>query len=210
MKSHALFLALLMGSHAYATNTPDPDPLPSPQAFAVGVGVGVAHSDASATGGAATATQTQSAEAHSEGSQASSDNSVAITSTYRGVRNAPSVALGGVFPTADCQGGFGLGGSGINGSGLLNFSFSKKECQLVVLAQNFAALGMPDVSCEILKTTKAWQNAVKRNPNLAAVCETPEVVSHSSDAAASVPAVDMSSYATKEELNRAFEKAVSK
>lgn len=167
-------------------------------------------SAATATSGDSSATQSQ--EAYSEGSNASSDNSVNITSTYRGVRNAPSVALGSIFPTASCQAGVGIGGSGVNGSGLFNFSFTKKECEAFLLAQHFVSIGMPDISCEILKTTKAFQRAVKIYPQLDMLtdCSPLPTPKSSKIETAPAPPVDLSGYATKEELDRAFKKAQQK
>jgi hypothetical protein len=195
MKSHLLF-ALLISSTAFATNHPPPKPVGT-EATAVASAESVVVSSVASV----TAVDVANSQQQDQSQSASADNAgntQTINSSYKGVRNAPSVALGAVYPTASCQGGVGLGGSGVNGSGLLNFSFTKKECETVVLAQNFAALGMPDVSCEILKTTKAWKRAVVNNPELAAHCEQPEPASQAQAAVASPP--DMSSYVKRDEL----------
>jgi hypothetical protein len=86
----------------------------------------------------------------------------------------------------------------VNGSGLLNFSYSKKECETIVLAQNFASIGMPETSCDLLKTTKAWNRAAAINPKLVAECEpkAPPVA----EAPAPVAAPDLSGFVKKEEL----------
>lgn len=222
----------LLTTQAHATHPPKTQPPATTAASqAVGVGVGVAiaaggdaHSNSASVaeahggaGGASDAAATSSVgdvtavggEAYSEGSSASSDNAVNITSTYKGVRNAPSVALGSIFPTASCQGGVGVGGSGVNGSGLLSFSFTKKECEAFLLAQHFVSIGMPDISCEILKTTKAFRRAEKQYPELRMLTDCSPAPK---TAAAPIvqPPVDMSKYATKEEVARAFKQAQSK
>jgi hypothetical protein len=225
MKSHILLALSLMVAHATvsANGTLDPPPQTttntSSQAQGVGIGVGVGIGAAEAVSGstsdsAASATQTQAQDqSQTQNASAEANNSglsQAVALNYKGVRNAPSVALGAGFPTAGCQGVAGIGGSGVNGSGLFNFSFTKKECETVVLAQNFAALDMPDVSCEILKTTKAWQRAVEKNPALEANCA--PLTKEETALPISITPIhpDMSIYATKEDLDRAFKRSLSK
>lgn len=155
---------------------------------------------ASADGGNAAATAaggTSSAEAVAGDSAASADNALSLTQNYEAKRSAPSIAAASVYPTAGCQGGVSLGGSGSGGAGLLGFSFTKRECETVVLAQNFAAIGMAETSCDLLKTTKAWRRATERNPQLAANCEPkPESVAVAEPA----PVADTSQFVTREEL----------
>lgn len=211
-------LALLASQAALATNPPKPaTPSAEANSAAVGIGVGVAlsgavsgsESNAAATGGSAVATQTQTANggnAVSEGSSAdsdssaSSDNALNLTQNYKGVRNAPSVIGGTIYPTAGCERGFGIGGSGVNGGGLLNFSYGKKECETIVLAQNFAQIGMPETSCDLLKTTKAWKRALKANPKLAASCEPKGADPIAQVPIDPAPTPDLSQYVTRDEL----------
>lgn len=214
-------LALLASQAALATPPAPKDPSADANAAAVGIGVGVALSGSESTaaaaaeggdalalaqggkggaggnGGAGGAGGQSSSDSSSD-SSASSDNALNLTQNYKGVRNAPSVIGGTIYPTAGCERGFGIGGSGVNGGGLLNFSYGKKECETIVLAQNFAQIGMPETSCDLLKTTKAWQRAVKANPKLAANCEpkTPDPI-------AQVPineTPDLSQYVRRDEL----------
>lgn len=175
-------------------------------ALAVGGEGGASDATAAASVGDVTA---NGGESYSEGSRASSDNAVNITSNYKGVRNAPSVALGSIFPTASCQAGVGIGGSGVNGSGLFNFSFTKKECEAFLLAQHFVTIGMPDISCEILKTTKAFKRAEKQYPELRMLTDCTPAPKVSAVPVPPQP-VDLSRYATKEEVDRAFRKALAK
>lgn len=224
---------VLLSTSALATAPHSPNA--NVESAAVGVGVGVAGARSTSVSGAHvsssnTNTLSQLAEGGAGGA-ASSDSSahaeggaggaggeggsadVKINSTYHAVRNAPSVALGSVFPTASCQGGFGLGGSGVNGSGLLNFSFTKKECETFLLAQHFMSIGMPDISCEILKTTKSFKRALKQYPELQLLvdCSPPvKVTMEAAKPTTSVAPPDMSQYVTKEELDRVFRKTVSK
>lgn len=209
MKLTTIILALCISSTAWATGghheTSPPQQSPVSQrtetsseadarASSQAAAAALATSESSATGGDSSSTATG-------GSAENNGNAnVEISSVYKGVRNAPSVALGSVYPTATCQGGLGIGGSGVNGSGLLNFSFTKKECETVVLAQNFAAIGMPETSCDILKTTKAWKRAAKANPKIQADCDARgkyEVVPVTEQAA---KPVDLSPYVKRDEL----------
>lgn len=91
--------------------------------------------------------------------------------TYQTKRNAPGIVGGSVFPTATCKAGFGIGGSGAAGGGLINIATTDKECQTIVLSQNFAAIGKNETACELLKVTKTWARAVKKNPTLAETCK---------------------------------------
>ncbi len=178
------------------------------EASAVAVGGEGGASDATAAASVGDVTA-NGGESYSEGSRASSDNAVNITSNYKGVRNAPSIALGSIFPTANCQAGVGVGGSGVNGSGLLNFSFTKKECEAFLLAQHFVSIGMPDISCEVLKTTKAFKRAEKQYPELRMLTDCTPAPKVSAVPVPPQP-VDLSRYATKEEVDRAFRKALAK
>lgn len=209
MKIATIIAALSISTTAWATGghheTSPPQQSPVSQraeasaeseADARAASLSVSGSESSATGGTSSASST--------GGSASAENNgnanVEISSTYKAVRNAPSVALGSVYPTATCQGGVGVGGSGVNGSGLLNFSFSKKECETVVLAQNFASIGMPETSCDILKTTKAWKRALAASKDLKADCDARgkyEVVPVDEQAA---KPVDLSPYVRRDEL----------
>lgn len=99
--------------------------------------------------------------------------SVNINTHVQAKRNAPSISGGTVFPTASCKGGFGIGGSGPAGGGLLNIATTDKECQTILLGDHFAAIGMPETACDMYKTTKTWDRAVAKNPNIRAACDAP-------------------------------------
>lgn len=147
--------------------------------------------------------QTQSAASNQDQSQSANNEgnsqSTTINQSYKAVRNAPSFAIASVYPTAGCQAGVSLGGSGVNGGGGLAFSLTKKECEAVVLAQNFAAIGMPDTSCDILKTTKAFKRAAKQIPALKDVsCEPKAPPSEFKSSATVTP--DLTPYVKRDEL----------
>jgi hypothetical protein len=95
--------------------------------------------------------------------------SVSFASTYVAKRNAPGAYAPSVYPTATCQKSVSLGFSGLWGGGSTGMSYSDKECQTTVLAQNLAAIGMTDTACDVLKTSDTWARAVKANPDLANV-----------------------------------------
>ena len=112
---------------------------------------------------------------------------VNISTHVQAKRNAPSISGGTVFPTASCKGGFGIGGSGPAGGGLLNIATTDRECQTVLLGDHFAAIGMPETACDLYKTTKTWERALAKNPNIRAVCDAPAVTT-STNSAESAPA----------------------
>ena len=139
------YIIALIPAVSLATGKPPaPTPVAPPSAVSESSSTSVSHSNSISS---------SSSMSHSGDSAA--NNSLTVNST----RNAPAVIAAAVYPTAGCQAGFGIGGSGVNGGGLVNFSFTKKECEKVVLAQNFAAIGMPDTACKILATTKAFKRA---------------------------------------------------
>lgn len=165
---------------------------------------------ASALGGASTATATggsadsSATGGNATGGAASATNNgnanVSLNQTYEAKRNAPAIAAPSIYPTAGCQAGVSMGGSGPGGAGLLGFSFTKKECEIVVLAQNFASIGMTDTACDILKTTKAFQRTgLKDVP-----CVTPKPLPPPAVPAAptnlTVTTPDLSQYVKRDEL----------
>jgi hypothetical protein len=102
-------------------------------------------------------------------SQSVGGQSVAFNSTYVAKRNAPAAVAPNVYPTASCQKSASIGISGWWGGFGGGGSYADLECQTVVLAQNLAALGMTDTSCDVLRTTEAWKRAVAANPELGKV-----------------------------------------
>lgn len=130
-----------------------------------------------------TSTSTAQGQSQDASSQNSNDNrsnasgnstsvggqSVSFNSTYVAKRNAPGAYAPSVYPTATCQKSVSLGFSGLWGGGSTGMSYSDKECQTTVLAQNLAAIGMTDTACDVLKTSDTWARAVKANPELANV-----------------------------------------
>lgn len=118
--------------------------------------------------------QAQSTDARSQNDNRSnaSGNATSVNvggDVYEAKRNAPGIVGGSVFPTATCKAGFGIGGSGPAGGGLLNIATTDRECQVIVLAQNFDAYGERETACKLLLTTKTWARAIKKNPALAEI-----------------------------------------
>lgn len=108
---------------------------------------------------------TQSATALNAGnSQQVGGQSTSIK--FEDVANAPPVFLGNVSATMSCAGGFNAGGSSQDGSGAFGFTWVSSDCRSVVSADKFRELGMVDTACKILKTTKGFQRAAKRDPSL--------------------------------------------
>lgn len=132
------------------------------------------------------------------------DNDVDVTvnagTTYQQVRQAPSIAQGS-FAISGCSVGGNAGGSNKNGAAFLGFGWTPKECYAFMLAQAYQSIGQYKAVCDILRNTKTGKRLERDGIELPECL--PEIVV--------VPApVDLSEYATKEELNRAFEKSQMK
>ena len=126
------------------------------------------------------------------------DNDVDVTvnagTTYHQVRQAPSIAQGS-FAITGCSVGGNAGGSNKNGAAFLGFGWTPKECYAFMLAQAYQSIGQYKAVCDILRNTKVGKRMERDGIELPQCL--PEVVA--------IPvAPDMSQYATKEELERAF------
>lgn len=86
--------------------------------------------------------------------------------SFKTERNAPPVYLGGLTATMSCSGSFQAGSSSQGGSGAFGLSWISGDCRSVVAADKFRELGMVDTSCRILKTTKGFARAAKKDPSL--------------------------------------------
>jgi len=112
------------------------------------------------------------ADARSTNDNKSAAQGNITTVTTKVERNAPPVYLGNVTATMSCAGGFQAGSSSQGGSGALGFSWISADCRSVVAADKFREIGMVDTACRILKTTKGFQRAAKRDASLKDVsCE---------------------------------------
>lgn len=148
---------------------------------------------------AQTQSQSQTASASNEG--------VSQSVSFQDRLQAPSIAAPSVFPTATCQSGISIGGSSAGGGGLLGFSFTKRECELVVLAQNYLALGMYVPACETLNKTKAARRAFGNN---LPACSAPVPVVVPEPKPTVVVITGESCGMSKERAERVFEKCLSK
>ena len=123
------------------------------------------------------------------------DNDVEVTvnagTTYRQVRQAPSIAQGS-FAITGCSVGGNAGGSNKNGAAFLGFGWTPKECYAFMLAQAYQSIGQYEAVCDILRNTKTGKRMERDGIELPE-CK-PEVV-------VVVPQED---YVTQEELERAF------
>lgn len=130
-----------------------------------------------------------------------------LTYTYKEVRQAPAIGQGS-FAIAGCSVAGNAGASGPGGAGFLGFGFTPQQCYDFMLAQAYQSLGEKKAACDILRNSKAGKRQEKRGITLPG-CE-PEVKTVVVPAPVVAPAPDLSGYATKEELNRAFKASMSK
>lgn len=129
----------------------------------------------------------------------------AVQYTYTERLQAPSIGQGS-FAIAGCSVAGNAGGSGPGWSGFLGFGFTPSQCYDFMLAQAYQSIGEKKAVCDILRNSKAGKRQEKRGIVLPE-CK-PEVVAVPVPVV--VPPVDLSPYATKEELNRAFKASQSK
>jgi hypothetical protein len=118
-----------------------------------------------------TNTSTQQSQSSSSFNAGNAQNVTVEGDNYQMKRNAPGIVGGNVYPTASCKGGFSIGGSGPAGGGLLNIATTDKECQVIILAQNFQSQGRDATACKLLLTTKTWKRALKADPTLSESCK---------------------------------------
>lgn len=123
--------------------------------------------------------------------------------TYKEVQQAPAIGQGS-FAINGCSVGGNAGGSWTGGAAFLGFGWTPEQCYDFMLAQAYQSLGEKKAACDILRNSKAGKRQEKRGVVLPG-CE-PEVKT----VVVPVVAPDMSQYATKEELNRAFKKSFEK
>lgn len=127
----------------------------------------------------------------------------AIQYTYTERLQAPAIGQGS-FAISGCSVGGNAGASGPGWAGFLGFGFTPQQCYDFMLAQAYQSLNEKKAACDILRNSKAGKRQEKRGIVLPG-CEPQTVV------VAPVPVpVDLSPYATKEELNRAFKASQSK
>lgn len=119
--------------------------------------------------------------------------------SYQEVRQAPSTAQGS-FAISGCSVAGNAGGSSIRGSAFLGFGWTPQECYKFMLAQAYQSIGEKKAVCDILRNTKVGKRLERDGVELPD-CE-PKVVVIATPVAPEP--VDLSPYATKEELNRAF------
>lgn len=184
---------------------------------------GDAHASAAGgAGGSASATQSQVAEggAGGAGGDASNlGNAQHVTINHR--RNAPSLAQGGLA-VSGCGSGVNGGGSRTGGAGFFGLVWTTEQCYALLAAEHFAAIGMPDTSCDLLVSMESVQKAFKRAGKPLPDCATAEnrdLTSASAELVGGLAAIERmkppaevtcDQCATKEELARAFKQAHSK
>jgi len=124
---------------------------------------------------------------------------VDVNYSYREVEQAPAIGQGS-FAIQGCAVAGNAGGSWDGGAAFLGFGWTPAQCYDFMLAQAYQSLGEKKAACDILATTKAGKRAAKNGVALPG-CE-PKLKTKVVPVVA--PAPDLSQYATKEELNRAF------
>jgi hypothetical protein len=178
-----LAISVLLAFPVHATNKPPATPSTSASseanAVGVGVGVGLAHSDSNsvstahsgdstsnatvgdttALGGESSASQEQFQSQEQSASADNAGNAQSVNINYR--RNAPSIAQGSLMP-AGCGAAGNAGGSQQGGAAFLGLAWTTHECYLLQYAAAYQAIGMVDFSCDLLRTSKTVQKALKQ------------------------------------------------
>lgn len=136
--------------------------------------------------------------------------------TIQGARQTPWVVLPSIF-VADCGSGVNAGGSKAGGAGAFGVTWTTAKCYDFKNGTNFVAIGAIEEACVLW--TDVNRKAFKRQkytPDCKAIAlrvyEGQKLVHPAAELKAE-PAVampDMSLYATKEDLNRAFKTSASK
>lgn len=241
MKTMAILAATLLAMTAHATGKPPTGPAPInvdvdthayggradadatsiANALAAG-GQGGDGGDARAVGeggagGSATATQTATGGAAEQTQSQSADNagnSQNINVNHR--RNAPSVGQGSLVPSG-CGAGVNGGGSQTGGAGFLGLAWTTDQCYALMAAASYAAIGMPDVSCDLLNSMKAVQSAHKRLGKPLPDCATaenrdpaPTVMFLSEDSSQATKDAPPTHAEVNEKIDRAMKKALEK
>ncbi|MGC3959584.1 MAG: hypothetical protein QM813_17040 [Verrucomicrobiota bacterium] len=129
-------------------------------------------------------------------------------------RMAPSTAQGSLAIAA-CGAGGNAGGSNTHGSAFLGLAWTPEDCKLLLAAQAYQAIGMPDAACEMVNGISSVQKRWKALGVPAPKCEVkpaPVVVPPAPTQITIQPAT--SNAATREEVSevvdRAFKRAVGK
>jgi hypothetical protein len=97
----------------------------------------------------------------SNSSASASNEGVTQVTAINHRRNAPSLAQGGLA-VAGCGAGANGGGSREGGAGFLGLVWTTDQCYALLAAASFAAIGMPDTSCDLLVSMKSVRKAFKR------------------------------------------------
>ena len=155
--------------------------------------------DVSSTGGNATVNVAPVVE---QGAVQIAEGAVQSNYTYKEVKQAPAIGQGS-FAIYGCNVGGNAGASGPGWAGFLGFGWTPQQCYDFMLAQAYQSIGEKKAVCDILKNSKAGKRQAARGITL------PECLPEEKTVVVPVP-VDLSPYATKEELNRAFKASQSK
>lgn len=219
-----LILSTLTAPAAWATGTPASAPTPSTShASADSRATSSAHSAATAA-----ASQTQTASGSATQSQtAQGGNSQAVNSGNNADQSvafdypklAPSVGQGSLM-IGSCGAGGNAGGSNSNGAAFLGIAYTPADCKLLLAAAAYQALGMWDSACEMVNGISAvkarWKAlgvsapSCRVSPPVPVVPPVAPPVSVVVQPPQQAPAVDLSTYATKAELEAAFKRSVGK
>jgi hypothetical protein len=116
-------------------------------------------STSSANGGVVNNTVSVTSPAGAVAPGGADRNSTTTSLAVTGTRSAPGVFVGGANPPL-CGAGFSAGGSNINGTGALGFSWETESCRKDRLAARLAALGRQDAGLALLCTMPEVRDAL--------------------------------------------------
>lgn len=201
----ALILLAMATTAAWSTNTTvspvassrsDSAAIAGAEAQGIGVGIG--------RGGNADAQQSQTAEG-GNASNAGNAQDVSVSSSYRDRLQAPSVSAPAVYASAVCAYGWSAGiavpGAGLSGGkSKIDEDCNRREAARVLTALN------PQLALKVMCSDPIVKAVADVD---AGDCEYVENIRITQDAPAH-SSVDMSRYATKEELAKAFKQSQAK
>lgn len=164
----------------------------------------------SATGGNVGPVTAGGGDGGEAGAEANGTQQLSTSESNLVERSNPGVFLPAIL-VSGCGAGVNGGGSNRNDAGALGITWTTERCYGLQSAINFFAIGDYETGCNLLvDVNRAAFKRVKK-PDCAAIAQRLRAASEQKVAITDLsPVPDLSRYATKEELGRAFKDRLSK
>lgn len=170
-----LITLMLAPLSAWAINKPPEPPMSKPLTLEIDVaqqqqqaqGQIATGGNAEAHGGNAEAIATggqggrATASAYSDPFAYSGGNDMRVETTYRQVRQAPSVSSGALI-IPQCGAGGNAGGSNTGGSFIMGFSWTRQDCIDFLVSSHYEAMGYRQAACHMINGTRAARKSFRR------------------------------------------------